>query len=188
MTPPALSFPDHFETERLLIRAHRAGDGPCLFEGICDSLAQLRAWPASLPWAVYEPSLEASEQFCCESQADFAARRTLPMLLFLKSSGGYIGSCSLHDIDWALPKCEIGYWCRTGFGGQGLITEAVQAITAFALDTLGMHRIVSLPDVENGPSRRVVERAGYRLEGVMRHDRKTFTGQLRDTCLYAITP
>ena len=49
MTPPTLSFPDHFETERLLIRAHRAGDGQCLFEGICDSLAQLRAWTKHRP-------------------------------------------------------------------------------------------------------------------------------------------
>jgi RimJ/RimL family protein N-acetyltransferase len=63
--------------------------------------------------------------------------------------------------------------------------EAVRAITAFALDTLGMRRIEALPDDLNAASCRLCERAGYVLEGTLRHERKAPDGALRNTRLYA---
>jgi RimJ/RimL family protein N-acetyltransferase len=187
MNPVLRDIPEQIETERLLIRCPRPGDGRVVFEGVVDTLSDLRAWPASLPWALYEPSVEASELFCRESQVAYLARKTFAMLLFLKCDGSYIGGSGLHGNDWSVPKFEIGYWCRKPFQGRGLMVEAVTAITAFAFGTLGAARIVSLPDAKNLPSRRVAERAGYALEGILRGDRKTPDGTLRDTCVYATT-
>ena len=65
------------------------------------------------------------------------------------------------------------------------MSEAVQAITTLAFEHLGARRIVCLADAANLPSRRVAERAGFELEGVMRHERCDPQGGLRDTCLYA---
>jgi RimJ/RimL family protein N-acetyltransferase len=76
--------------------------------------------------------------------------------------------------------------CRTSYQRQGLLTEAVQGITGFAASALGLRRSMSRPDVDNWPSRQVAERAGYALEGVMRHERKAPDGTLRNTCLYAL--
>lgn len=180
-----LEIPEQFETERLLIRCPRAGDGPIVHASVVDSLAALREFPASLPWAMAEPSVDVSEQYCRESHANHLLRTSLPMLLFRKSDGAHVGSSGLHSFDWAVPKCEIGYWGRSGFNGQGYITEAVKAITAFAFDRLGMRRVESLPDDENTRSWLVCERAGYRLEGVMSNDRVAPDGRLRSTRVYA---
>jgi RimJ/RimL family protein N-acetyltransferase len=188
MNPLLLDIPDTLETERLWIRAPRPGDGAALHEAVRASLIELRAWPASLPWAVFEPTLESSEVFCRQGQADFLARRNFPMLLFLKSNSLCIGSSGLHAVDWVVPKCEIGYWCRTGHTGQGLVSEAVKELSDFAQRHLGARRIVSLTDEDNRASRRVAERAGYRLEGLLRHERRAPDGQLRNTCIYALTP
>lgn len=177
---------EQIETERLLIRCPRAGDGAAVCEAVRETLADLRAWPASLPWALAEPSVDSSEAFCREGHAAYRARTDLPMLLFLKAGNVYVGGSGLHRIDWRLPKFEIGYWCRKRFQGQGLMTEAVAAIAAFALGGLGARRVTSLPDAANLPSRRVAERAGFLLEGIMRSERVTPAGEARDTCLYAI--
>lgn len=187
MTPILLNPPDQFETERLIIRSPRPGDGLAVFEGQVDTLSDLRAWPASLGWALAEPSIDASEAYCREGHAAYQARTDFPLLMFVKEGNIYLGGSGLHRPDWSVPKFEIGYWCRKQFQGNGLVTEAVVAITQFAFSELGARRVTSLPDVENLPSRRVVERAGYVLEGIMRNERVTPDGQLRSTCLYAIT-
>ncbi|TMH13282.1 MAG: GNAT family N-acetyltransferase [Betaproteobacteria bacterium] len=187
MNPLLLDIPEQFETERLVIRCPRAGDGTIVQEGVVETLADLRAWPASLPWALVEPTVDASEAFCRDGHAAYLLRQSLPMLLFLKSGNVYAGGSGMHHLDWSVPKFEVGYWCRKRFQGQGLITEAVKAITEFAFTALDARRLESLPDAQNTASRCVVERAGYVLEGVMRHERATAQGELRDTCLYAIT-
>lgn len=178
-------IPTQFETERLLIRCPQAADGPAVHAAVVETLDALRVWPASLPWAVHEPTLDASEIFCRQGQVDYLARKGFPMLLFLKANGHYVGGSGLHSIDWSVPSGEVGYWCRASYQRQGLLTEAVQGITGFAASALGLRRIVSRPDADNWPSRQVAERAGYALEGVMRHERKAPDGTLRNTCLYA---
>lgn len=147
--------PAEFETERLLIRVPRPGDGAMIHAGVVDALASLRAWPASLPWAQFEPTIEASELHARRSHADYVLRRNLNMLILLKDSGEYVGGTGFHDIDWAVPKLEIGYWCRPKFQNLGITTEAVREISDFAIRSLGAKRLTGLPDAENTPSRRV---------------------------------
>lgn len=185
MTPPILlDFPDQFESERLFIRCPRPGDGRMLYEAVKESLDSLRQQPASLPWAMAEPSLESAERFCREGHANFLSRKDLPLLLFLKD-GRFVGGSGLHRLDWSVPKFEIGYWCRSSLQNRGLITEAVQAVTTFAFDTLHARRIEILTDDLNAPSCRVCERAGFALEGTMRNERIDPDGTLRNTRIYA---
>lgn len=186
INPILLDPPEQIETDRLLIRAPRPGDGQAFYEGVLESLAVLRAWPASIPWSVFDPSVVAYEIFCRLWDADYRARRNFPMLVFVKSSGVYAGFCGLTSFDWSVPKCEIGYWCRAQFQGKGMTTEAVKAVSTFALSNLGVRRIVSMADQENQASRKVAENAGYELEGILRNERKAPDGTLRNTCLYAL--
>jgi RimJ/RimL family protein N-acetyltransferase len=183
--PLLLDIPERLETARLLIRCPAAGDGAIVHASVVESLAELRRFPASLGWAMAEPSVEASERFCREGHAGYLQRTGMPMLLFDRSTGEHVGNSGLHRFDWSVPKCEIGWWVRTSRSGRGLMLEAVRAITAFAQDTLGMRRIEALPDDLNVASCRLCERAGYTLEGTLRHERKAPDGALRNTRLYA---
>ena len=178
--------PSRIETACLVIRAPRAGDGEVVYESVRQSLAHLRAWPASLPWALAEPSVARSEQFCRRGAASWQSRSDFPMLLFLKGGNRHVGCTGLHRVDWTVPTMEVGYWCHREFQGQGLVSEAVRAVVGLACGRLGVRRLTCLTEVENLPSRRVAERAGFVLEQVMRHERVTPGGELRDTCLYAI--
>lgn len=185
MKPILRDVPEFFETERLIVRCPRAGDGQLVHEAVVETLSDLRAWPASLPWAMHEPSVTASEEFCRRGQIDYLSRTGFPMLLFHKADNCYVGGSGLHDISWEVPSSEIGYWCRRRYQRQGLITEAVRGVVAFASTVLGMRRIVSLADAENLPSCLVAERAGFDLEGTLRQERKAPDGSLRNTRVYA---
>jgi len=114
MTAPILvDVPAEIETPRLLLRCPSAGDGVVVHEAVVESLQELRVWSASLPWAIAEPSVDASEMFCRESQAAFIRRTSLPYLAFERSSGRFIASTSLHRIHWEVPRFELGFWCRS---------------------------------------------------------------------------
>jgi RimJ/RimL family protein N-acetyltransferase len=188
MNPLLLDFPNEFTSKRLIIRSPRAGDGLATHEAKLESISELRQFPASLPWAAQEPTLDDAEVFCRQSQADFISRSNLNMLLFLKETGQFVGASGLHRMNWAIPKFEIGYWCRSSLHGHGLMTEAVQTISQFAFEHLNAKRLEILADDLNIASWRVAEKAGFQLEGILKNERIAPDGTLRNTRVYAKIP
>jgi RimJ/RimL family protein N-acetyltransferase len=183
--PVLLDLPDVLYTSRLTIRCPRPGDGPAVFAAMKESLADLRAFPASMGWALTEPSVEESEQYCREAYSNFIARRDFPLLLVLRDSNVVVGSSGLHRIDWRVPKCEVGFWGRSSHQRKGYITEGVRAIVAMAFDHLRVRRVEAVPDDLNERSCRICERLGFSLEGILRHERADPDGSLRNTRVYA---
>jgi len=180
-----LCVPLEFETQRLLLRCPRAGDGAVVYASVVESLDKLREFPASLPWAMAAPTVEQSEAYCQDAHARFLARTAFPFLAFTKEEATHVGNLALHDVDWSVPKCEIGYWVRASLAGRGLMTEAVAALATFGFDTLGMRRIQALPEAGNIRSCRLCERAGFVLEGTLRNHRIAPDGCLLHTRVYA---
>ncbi|MEO8132448.1 MAG: GNAT family N-acetyltransferase [Betaproteobacteria bacterium] len=183
--PILRDIPDAFASSRLRIRAPRAGDGQIVFDAIRESIADLRRFPASLSWALAEPSLDAAEKYCREAYSNFLMRRDLPLLLLLKDTDVVVGSSGLHRMNWAVPKFEVGFWGRSSFQGKGYATEGVAAIVEFAFGTLGARRVEAFPDEANDRSCKVCERVGLTLEGTLRNERIDPDGTLRNTRVYA---
>ncbi len=63
---------------------------------------------------------------------------------------------------------EMGYWLAEPFWGKGIMTEAVRMITEFAIHDLKLKRVFAEPYTINTASARVLEKAGYTYEGVLR--------------------
>ena len=183
--PILLDLPASIESARWLRRPPQSGDGARLHEAIVESLPELRRFLASLPWVVEDQTRESAEVFCRTADSNFLARRDLPFLMFAKVSGRLIGACGLHRTAWDVPKTEVGYWVRTSEAGKGYVTEAVNHLIAFAFAALEAERIEIVTDAENLASRRVAERCGFPLEGILRRERRAPDGSLRDTCVYA---
>jgi ribosomal-protein-alanine N-acetyltransferase len=77
-----------------------------------------------------------------------------------------VGGLTLSNIRRrAAQHVTLGYWMGENHAGHGLMTEAVHLVLPFVFNTLGLHRIHAafLPD--NGASRRVLEKNGFREEG-----------------------
>lgn len=182
MNPILLDFPDAFESERLIIRCPRSGDGAMINAAIAESFAELTRW---MPWARTLPAVEDTEEFVRRAHANFIRRESLPLILLDKGAGSFVGSSGLQEVNWAVPRFEIGYWLRTSCTGKGFMTEAVNAITTFAFDTLDARRVEIHMDDRNERSWRVAERCGFALEGILRHHELDNDGLLRDTRIYA---
>jgi RimJ/RimL family protein N-acetyltransferase len=184
MNPILIDLPEQIESDRLLIRWPRPGTGAAVNEAIRESFDDLKRW---MPWAQTLPSVEDSEAYARQSHAKMLTREDLALHLFRKDTGALVGCSGIHPRGWEVPKFEIGYWCRTSCQGQGFITEAVRAITAFGFATLKARRIEIRCDQGNARSSRVAERVGYRLEGTFPNAGVACDRSLRTTLVYALT-
>ena len=186
MEPILIDLADRLDTERLVLRVPRAGDGPMVNDAIRVSHAELAPW---MPWAGTMPTVDESEAHCRRQQARFILREDVVLLIFVRASDGsegeLVGATGLHRIDWTVRKFEIGYWRKTGREGRGYVTEAVRAIARLAFDRLDARRVEIRVDDGNAPSWRVAERAGFTLEALLRFDAATPTGEPRSTRIYA---
>ena len=79
-----------------------------------------------------------------------------------------IGTCTLFHFDPRHRRAEVGYALRSDHWGRGLASEAVSLAIDWALRTLDLHRVEADIDPRNEASRRVLERLGFRSEGVLR--------------------
>jgi ribosomal-protein-alanine N-acetyltransferase len=97
---------------------------------------------------------------------------------------GGIGYTRHQDVERI--SAEIGYWLGAQFWGRGIMTAALVALTRYAFDRHGdLRRIYAVPFAWSGASIRVLEKAGYCLEGRMRQS-AIKDGKVSDQLLYAI--
>ncbi len=90
-------------------------------------------------------------------------------------------------IDIARCAAELGYWLGEPFWGRGIATAAVKAVTAYAIETHGLARVFATPFTSNMASRRVLVKAGYSLEGTLKHS-GIKNDKLIDHAVYAFVP
>jgi RimJ/RimL family protein N-acetyltransferase len=95
---------------------------------------------------------------------------------------GGIGFTVLTDVERV--SAEIGYWLGEPFWGRGIVTEALVAVTRYAIDTCRLTRVYALPFAYNKASCRVLEKAGYTLEAHLRRS-AIKDGQIVDQLQYS---
>ena len=99
-------------------------------------------------------------------------------------SVGGIGFMPHKDVERF--SAEIGYWLAEPFWGRGITTQALRAVTRYAIETTNLFRVYAVPYAWNDASFRVLEKAGYVLEGRIR--KSAFKdGRVVDQLLYAFT-
>ncbi len=80
-----------------------------------------------------------------------------------------LGWAGLVELDLERRQGEIGYLVAPAARGQGIALRTVMLLTRWGFAELGLERLELRIDPENIPSTKVAERAGYRLEGVLRN-------------------
>ncbi|HEV8474320.1 MAG TPA: GNAT family protein [Methylomirabilota bacterium] len=96
---------------------------------------------------------------------------------------GGIGVERGHDVFYR--SAEIGYWLGEAYWGRGIATEALRAVTEYAFESFNLCRLEAGVFEWNGASMRVLEKAGYALEG-RRRRAITKDGLTVDRLVYAL--
>lgn len=87
----------------------------------------------------------------------------------IEYKGEFVGSIGLViKSDVYRISAEIGYWIGEPFWGRGITTEAVKLITEYGFNNLGLIRIFSEVFAFNKASQRVLEKAGFKKEAILK--------------------
>lgn len=106
-----------------------------------------------------------------------------------KASGRLIGSCGLHrDHKRMNDRVRmLGYVLDDNFWGKGYMTECAKALTDYGFRVMQLDLISVYHFAENDRSRRVIEKCGFRREGLLRQARRLYDGRVEDDVLYSLT-
>jgi RimJ/RimL family protein N-acetyltransferase len=147
------------ETTRLVMRQLTPGDAPALL-AIWGDAETMRYYPRPLRG----PEVE---DWLVRQIARYPGGTGL-LAMELKETGELVGDCGpvWQEVE-GMQELEIGYHVRRDFHNRGLATEAARAVRAYAFGALGCEHVISLIRPENGPSRRVAEKNGFRMDRVV---------------------
>lgn len=117
---------------------------------------------------------------------EFATKDSIPHIFAIDINGEAVGGIGIHpQTDIHRRNAELGYWLAESFWGKGIITKAIKETLNFAFKTYDIDRVFARPFGTNVASQRVLEKAGFKLEGKFE---KTLVknGELLDELIYSI--
>ncbi len=168
------------ETERLLLREFKRADWSTVYEYQNDPrYLQYYAWAER-----NKRDVEHFVEMFIEQQQE-SPRTKYQLVVELKKDSQLIGNCGIRMRSHAAEEADIGFEIAPAHWGQGLATEAANAMVAFGFTQLKVHRVSSWCIAENAASGRVLEKLGLRQEGRLREN-EYFKARWWDTLLYAI--
>lgn len=183
--PIVIEMPSSLETDRLLLRVpFLSGDGRVVNKAIRESIGELSKW---LPFAQEIPPVEETESNLRNAHIKFLARESFRFLIFHKETDDYIGTSSIHNIDWEVKSGDIGYWIDKKYSGNGYMTEAIKRLTDLGMNQLAFNRLEIRCEAANVKSQAIPEKLGFKLEAVLKNEDLSADGKtLTDTYVYGM--
>ncbi|MBR5996158.1 MAG: GNAT family N-acetyltransferase [Eubacteriaceae bacterium] len=166
---------DTLETKRLILRGWEADD----LEDLHDYSSDMRVGPP----AGWKPHFSKEESVVV--LADFIKNGCVWAIEY-KENNKVIGSISLdkdaarRDVDCR----ELGYALSADYWGMGLMTEAARAVIDYGFETAGLRCISAAHFPGNDASRRVLEKCGFRKEGMLNYSYRLYNGRVLSTVQY----
>ena len=170
MDPLLLEIPEQFETERLIVRKYRKGDGTGSFE-LFERNNNREILRPNVDEAESVNTIDDGEARIRQMMADWEARKRCVMGVWLREPELQIGQIWIEANRWDVPSFELGWFLDAGYWGQGLAYEAAKRAIEFIFEDLNAHKIVVSTRDYNEKSFRLAERLGFKKEGHSREGR-----------------
>jgi RimJ/RimL family protein N-acetyltransferase len=154
------------KSKYFLLRPFKKGDEYSLAKNI-NNKKIYRNLNLSIP---YPYTLKDAKDWINKNLKEVKKRKPTMINFVIDIQGEVIGSICFYKIE--NHKDQLGYWLAEKYWNQGIMTEAVKLITKFGFEKLKLKRIEAFVFTFNKASKRVLEKAGYKLEGILRKNSK----------------
>ena len=168
------------------MRPLRLRDGPSWVESRTRNVGWLREWEASPPDGPATVPTSLATFVAMTRRLRQEARSGLGLPFVIEIDGVFAGQLNVGGVArGSLQSAHLGYWIDQRFAGRGVMPTAVALVTDHCFGAVGLHRVEVNIRPENMASRRVVEKLGFRDEGV-RQRFLHIAGEWRDHATYAL--
>ncbi|MFD2674596.1 GNAT family N-acetyltransferase [Gulosibacter bifidus] len=168
------------ETDRLVLRRFVVSDADAAYANWCSDtgISRFLSWPPHADVAVTRRIVDGWV-------SGYARDDFFQWAIATRDHGELIGSIGVVGSDDDIAAVEIGYCIGSRWWGNGLATEAVGRVAQYLLTEAGLNRVSARYDEANGASARVLEKCGFRFEGVQRASLRNNSG-IRDAVTVAL--
>jgi RimJ/RimL family protein N-acetyltransferase len=186
MTPADRILRKGMETERLYLRAYRAGDGPMYYAAGVRNRDHLAEFESDNV-VRHLKSEEYAETVARELEADWTAGNCFFVGIFEKANGEWCGQVYAGPSDGESAEFTIGFVADVSHEGKGYISEAVNRVLEALFEDLNADLIKAECSESNSRSRRLLERCGFRLKGYIRNEEHKTDDSTSNDCLYVLS-
>jgi ribosomal-protein-alanine N-acetyltransferase len=153
--------------EGLFLRTPSLADYPVWAELRTESRAFLTPWEPT--WPADDLTRTAFRRRIRRYLTEIREDHAYPFFIFRQSDYTLLGGITLSNVTRGMTQtATIGYWMGERHAGRGGMTRAVRALTPFAFGTLHLHRLEAACLPHNSASMRLLEKVGFRREGLAR--------------------
>ena len=171
------------ESDRLTLRPPEHTDFRAWTELRRQSARFLQPWEPT--WAPDHLTRKSFTNRVYWAQRSVRGESSLPLFIFRRQEGALVGAITLDNIRRGPAQSgTLGYWIGEPFARHGYMREAIEALTHHAFHRLDLSRIEAACLPENKASRAVLERSGFKYEGVAQSYLQ-IAGRWRTHVLYA---
>jgi RimJ/RimL family protein N-acetyltransferase len=171
--------PDGIRGEEIVLRLPQADDIDAIMPAFADPETREAG---NLPNFTREQMV----QFLPQLPMLVESGRMLPLVAAAADDGEVLGGATLHHLDAERAVIEIGYWLLPQARGRGVATKIARLLAEHSF-SLGVLRVEAYVNVGNAASERVLERARFTREGVVRSLPRP-DGSRVDKTLYSLLP
>ncbi|MFY7671694.1 GNAT family N-acetyltransferase [Tenacibaculum sp. MEBiC06402] len=128
-------------------------------------------------------TLQETVDYCKNIEEKIVKKEYLPYLI-LNDENNLIGFIDFKNIDWSIPKAELGAFIDMSFEGRGIVTKSFNYLLDEVVRIHQFKKLYCRIADENTRSVQLAIRCGFKLEGVITRDYKTTKGKLVDLNYY----
>ena len=183
--PVTLTEPDLLDLP-VSLRPIRVKDAAAWRDTRVRNAAWLRPWePTNPETPLYRSSLGPYVSMARTMRREARQGLTVPWVVTF--GGRFVGQLTVGSIVWGSARsAQVGYWIDEAYAGRGITPTALAMAMDHCFFVIGLHRVEATIRPENHASRRVVEKLGFREEGLRRRSLH-IDGAWRDHLCYAMT-
>jgi ribosomal-protein-serine acetyltransferase len=129
-------------------------------------------------------TLEDTKDYVLEIVKKAEQKSYLPFVLIDNRDNSLIGFIDIKNVDWNIPKGELGCFIDEAYANKGISTKAMKTFTDFCFKTYGFNKLFLRTHQTNYSAKKIAESCGFEVEGIIRRDHKTTTGEFVDLIYY----
>ncbi|WP_298759815.1 GNAT family N-acetyltransferase [uncultured Psychroserpens sp.] len=129
-------------------------------------------------------TLEDTKAYCLEIEERIQNKTYMPYMIIDLTTNLFVGLVDVKNIDWNVPKAELGFFIDAEYQGQGITTKAATLVIEHIIAEFKFIKLLCRASSRNNGSIAVILKSGFELEGVIRNDYRTTKGEIVDLNYY----
>lgn len=172
----------HQQFKNFSVRKFDPAQSHAFFHLIDNNRARLELYFAGT--VGHTQTLQDAEQYCQAIRQRTQQKTYFPFIITCNKSKQYIGLVDVKNINWDVPKAEIGYFIDADYAGKGIISQALSCVLTYLEQEYKFKKLLCRANSNNLSSIGVALNNGFELEGIIRNDYKTTNNDIVDLNYY----